>query len=232
MSNNNIQVSVVRQFRAIGDYPITGIWGALLGGLPVFATFILAYLWLAQYPDLKWLVYGGLVYSSFTVFRAMTRMQHGPTWIRYAKAAGFTLLMEGIMVTAPGLWMRIMVVAVSIAINALENGYTMVCDHIKAEQDEAENMARIESERKAEIENAVAVAVAEVHAKYAAEKAERKAKRQAKPKAEKPTKRRRNTAQRKAAETGKPVAVVMETNALVIPEGAEMMVAGAVEAAA
>lgn len=97
--------------------------GALLGGFVPLATYTVAHnefstasFW--SLPAL--LVLGGLVYSAKTVY----------TWGRMAfaspaKAVGFTLLVEGIMVCSTSVWLANVALAYLMAINAIATGVTL-----------------------------------------------------------------------------------------------------------
>ena len=233
---NNNYVSVVRQFRAIREYPITGVWGAILGGFPPQSTFLLAHYVMPafpQSPDLKWLVYGGLLVSSTTIAKAMYRMVDGSKAFRIVQALGFTIILEGIMAFSPDVRLAWAAVIISVLVNALEKGYTMVERHKACEASDASAIEQTRLERQEAIDAACAMREASVRAEYKAASDARKVKCQATlAKAEvKPTRKRKTTAQRKSAETGSPV-LVQATNLLATPEGAEKIVAEAIEAAA
>ncbi len=235
---SNNYVSVVRQFRAIRQYPITGVWGAILGGFPPQSTFLLAHYVMPafpQSPDLKYLVYGGLLVSSTTIAKAMYRMVDGGKAFRVLQALGFTVILEGIMAFSPDVRLAWVAVIISVLVNALEKGYTMVERHKACEASDASTVEQIRLERQEAIDSACAMREASIRAEYKAASDARKAKRaasQAKVSAEaKPAKRRKTTAQRKSAETGSPV-LVQATNLLETPEGAEKIVAESIEVAA
>ncbi|HNC59607.1 MAG TPA: hypothetical protein PLP33_29535 [Leptospiraceae bacterium] len=227
MENKSETISVIDQMKAVMTCKGAGLWGAVkFGAIPASAYYV-AHVILPTNGALifKIITAACLIFSGFTVYTAHMRTVAGSKAYCVLKSLAFAVILEGIMTFVNG-WPSYLMLGILVALNAIEGAYQMVM--LSADRKAIEQ---------AEIDEAVAVAVAAVHAQYAAEKEARKAKRQAKVKTEtetvaKPAKRRRNTAQRKAAETGKPVAVAIETNALVIPTGAEALVAEAIEAAA
>jgi len=100
---------------------VATLLGALLGGFVPVATYVVAHqetttapLW-TQLPAL--LVVGGLTYSALTVYR----------WARLAvghpvKAAGFVLLLEGVMVASSTPWLGMVALGYLVGINAIATG--------------------------------------------------------------------------------------------------------------
>lgn len=102
--------------------------GCVLGGFVPIAVYVVAHheldlarpLW-AQFGTL--LVLGGLAYSASTVF----------TWGRQAfksqvKAAGFVVLLEGVLIGSATPWLALVALAVLAAVNAIATGATLSND--------------------------------------------------------------------------------------------------------
>ncbi len=98
--------------------------GALLGAVVPLATSMVAHYELdtvAPWRDpLALLVLGGLLYSATTVY-SWGRLAFG-SW---AKALGFTVLLEGVMVASGQAWLSIMALVYLCAINAIATGVTL-----------------------------------------------------------------------------------------------------------
>lgn len=97
------------------------LMGAFLGGFVPLATYVIAHLELGA---ARWcLVVGGLIYSAKTVFE----------WGQVAfssrvKAAGFVLLLEGVMITSTTRWLGWSALAYLISINGLATGCNLALD--------------------------------------------------------------------------------------------------------
>lgn len=103
--------------------------GALLGGFVPVASYVLAHretdvtapLWTQVAP---WFVVGGLAYSAVTVYQWAARAVGNPI-----KAAGFVLLVEGVMVASRTEWLGLVALAYLVAINAVATGCTLALEH-------------------------------------------------------------------------------------------------------
>ncbi len=96
--------------------------GFLLGGFVPLASFILAHYEIDRAAPFTWqpaapIVLGGLVYSAKTVF-AWGRLAFRST----AKAFGFVVLLEGVMVVSKTQWLSFAALAYLIAINGIATG--------------------------------------------------------------------------------------------------------------
>lgn len=102
--------------------------GALLGGFVPVASYVVAH----HETDLAaplwsqagtWFVLGGLCYSALTVYQ----------WARRAvghsvKAAGFVLLLEGVMVASSTTWLGLVALAYLVAINAVATACSLALE--------------------------------------------------------------------------------------------------------
>lgn len=117
------RVGVVDQVRVACSrrHRLATVFGCLIGAIVPFAIFCVAHSELKSWTDPKaLLVLGGLAYSARTVYQ----------WGRLAfesglKALGFTVLLEGIMVTSSQQWLAITVLVYLCAINAIATGVTL-----------------------------------------------------------------------------------------------------------
>jgi len=99
--------------------------GAALGSIVPLASYWLAHhevfrsveLW-TQLP--AWLVAGGLLYSALTVF-AWGRAAFGSG----AKALGFCVLLEGVLLSSQTTWLAVIALGYLIAINAIATGCSL-----------------------------------------------------------------------------------------------------------
>jgi VIT1/CCC1 family predicted Fe2+/Mn2+ transporter len=116
--------SVVDQVRIAlkPRYRLATFLGFLLGGFVPIACFFVAHYELSDLAPLYaqkglYLVLGGLTYSARTVWQ----------WGRIAfqnayKAAGFVVLLEGVMVSSHILWLSVAALVYLVAINAIATG--------------------------------------------------------------------------------------------------------------
>lgn len=93
---------------------LAGFIGLAIGGFVPVATYTVVHCECAEYPSLWWLVLGGLVYSALTVF----------TWASSAfgsriKAAGFCVLLEGILTFGHTRALGLSALAMLVFINAV-----------------------------------------------------------------------------------------------------------------
>ena len=93
---------------------LAAVMGFLLGGFIPVATFVIVHYEVATYPALWVLVVGGLAYSAISVYK----------WAKMAfqmiiKAAGFVLLLEGVVTFAHTPALPYVGLAVLIAINGI-----------------------------------------------------------------------------------------------------------------
>lgn len=109
---------------------VATLLGALLGGFVPVATYVVAHqettsapLW-TQLPAL--LVLGGLAYSALTVYR-WARMAVGHA----VKAAGFVVLLEGVMVASSTPWLGLVALGYLVGINAIATGCQLSLDRVK-----------------------------------------------------------------------------------------------------
>lgn len=116
--------SVVEQVRIAfsGKNRLATAMGFLLGGLVPLATFIVAHYEVSHARALyaqfgSYLVLGGLLYSAKTVFEWGRR-----AFDSTAKAVGFVLLIEGVMVTSATGWLSAVALAYLIVINGVATG--------------------------------------------------------------------------------------------------------------
>jgi hypothetical protein len=96
--------------------------GALLGGGVPLASWQLAHREIdASQPFYgqiaAWLVLGGLLFSAVTVY-GWSRQAFGST----AKALGYTVLLEGVLITARTSWLSVAALVVLISVNAVATG--------------------------------------------------------------------------------------------------------------
>lgn len=97
--------------------------GGLLGAIVPLATFMVAHEELGATPwlnPMSLLVLGGLLYSARTVYQ-WGRLAFG-SW---AKALGFTVLLEGVMTCSAQPWLAITALVYLCAINAIATGVTL-----------------------------------------------------------------------------------------------------------
>ena len=108
---------VIAQVRTAAKNPVALAIGALLGGFVPAATYMVAHNEAKGFNMAMCLVIGGLVYSAKTVFQ-WGRMAFNDT----AKALGFVLLIEGVMVTSKTGWLALAALAYLVSINAVATG--------------------------------------------------------------------------------------------------------------
>jgi hypothetical protein len=96
--------------------------GAALGSVVPVASYWLAHFEVDRAADLwpqlpAWLVLGGLVFSATTVYGwGRLAFGHG------AKAAGFCVLVEGVLLASRTQWLAVVALAYLVAINAVATG--------------------------------------------------------------------------------------------------------------
>lgn len=128
---------VVEQVRTAlrKEHLLATVIGMLLGAIVPLATFAVAHNELTFEPGVPdpraLLVLGGLVFSARTVY----------VWGRLAlgsplKAAGFTVLIEGVMVGSAQTWLAILALVYLCLINAIATGVTLARGEPKTETDE------------------------------------------------------------------------------------------------
>jgi hypothetical protein len=108
------------QLRAARRKPIAAIIGATAGLVPV-GVYEVGHHELTSWSPLEcpkaMIVYAGLLFSALTVLGWSTNMFGSK-----AKALGFTLLLEGIMMTSSAAWLTAIALAYLVLINAVANG--------------------------------------------------------------------------------------------------------------
>lgn len=108
------------QLRAARRKPIAAIIGATAGLVPV-GVYEVGHYELTSWSPLECpkalIVYAGLLFSALTVLGWSTNMFGSK-----AKALGFTLLLEGIMMTSNAAWLTAIALAYLVLINAVANG--------------------------------------------------------------------------------------------------------------
>jgi hypothetical protein len=108
------------QLRAARRKPIAAIIGATAGLVPV-GVYEVGHHELTSWSPLEcpksMIVYAGLLFSALTVLGWSTNMFGSK-----AKALGFTLLLEGIMMTSSAAWLTAIALTYLVLINAVANG--------------------------------------------------------------------------------------------------------------
>lgn len=108
------------QLRAARRKPIAAIIGATAGLVPV-GVYEVGHHELTSWSPLEcpkaMIVYAGLLFSALTVLGWSTNM-----FGSRAKALGFTLLLEGIMMTSSAAWLTAIALTYLVLINAVANG--------------------------------------------------------------------------------------------------------------
>src|SRR3954467_3928757 len=108
------------QLRAARRKPIAAIIGATAGLVPV-GVYEVGHYELTSWSPLDcpkaMIVYAGLLFSALTVLGWSTNMFGSK-----AKALGFTLLLEGIMMTSNAAWLTAIALIYLVLINAVANG--------------------------------------------------------------------------------------------------------------
>jgi hypothetical protein len=104
--------------------------GALLGGAVPVGSYQLAHheidLSLPLWAQLKvWLVLGGLVFSAITVF-SWGKLAYGSGW----KAAGFAVILEGVLLTSTTPWLAAGALVYLVAINAVATGCNLTARRV------------------------------------------------------------------------------------------------------
>lgn len=116
---DQVRIALSKQFR------LATTIGCLLGAIVPLATFAIIHIelsatedWYTQ-PELL-IVVGGLIYSARTVY------QWGKlAFSSWAKAAGFTLLLEGVMTLSSQGWLATLALIYLCLINAIATGVTL-----------------------------------------------------------------------------------------------------------
>lgn len=101
------------------------VMGFLLGGVVPFASYVVAHHEVsnekALYAQLgTYLVLGGLLYSAKTVYEWGKRAFVSP-----AKALGFVVLLEGVMVASLTTWLSVIALGYLVVINGVATGCTL-----------------------------------------------------------------------------------------------------------
>lgn len=136
------QISVINQFKAVRQFPLVGVWGAIMGmAIPISVFWLSHSQQVLINPRLWILVYAGLAFSGLTVCAAMYRIASGNTLFRGIKAFAFTVLLEGTMTFATDSRLTSGMLILLIALNALEFAYTMVSRHIDHEAEQNATIA-------------------------------------------------------------------------------------------
>ena len=108
------------QLRAAGRKPVAAIIGATAGLVPV-GVYEVGHYELTSWSPIDcpkaMIVYAGLLFSALTVLGWSTNMFGSKP-----KALGFTLLLEGIMMTSSAAWLTAIALTYLVLINAVANG--------------------------------------------------------------------------------------------------------------
>jgi hypothetical protein len=134
-------ISPLAQLRAARQKPVAAIIGATAGLVPV-GVYEVGHYELTSWSPLECpkalIVYAGLLFSALTVLGWSTNMFGSK-----AKALGFTLLLEGIMMTSTAAWLTAIALAYLVLINAVANGCRLALRDVEpAPIDWSSNLAR------------------------------------------------------------------------------------------
>ncbi len=128
------------QLRLARRRPLAALLGATPGFVPV------GVYWVGHHELTSWapwicpkalIVYAGLLFSVLTVYGWSTDMFGSKI-----KALGFTVLIEGIMMTAAAGWLNLIALGYLVAINAIANGCRLALRDSTATIDWRANLAR------------------------------------------------------------------------------------------
>src|ERR1041384_3547420 len=129
------------QLRAARRKPVAAIIGATAGLVPV-GVYEVGHHELTSWSPIECqtalIVYAGLLFSALTVLGWSTSMFGAK-----AKALGFTLLLEGIMMTSSAAWLTAIALTYLVLINAVANGCRLALrDADPVEVDWSSNLAQ------------------------------------------------------------------------------------------
>jgi len=119
-ANHTTATNPLAQLRLARRRPLAALLGATPGFVPV------GVYWVGHHELTSWapwtcpkamIVYAGLLFSVLTVYGWSTEMFGSKI-----KALGFTVLIEGIMMTAAAGWLNLIALGYLVAINAIANG--------------------------------------------------------------------------------------------------------------
>jgi hypothetical protein len=120
LPNHTATTNPLAQLRAARRKPIAAIIGATAGLVPV-GVYEVGHHELTSWSPLEcpkvMIVYAGLLFSALTVLGWSTNMFGSK-----AKALGFTLLLEGLMMTSSAAWLTAIALTYLVLINAVANG--------------------------------------------------------------------------------------------------------------
>jgi len=138
---NGAAMNTLAQLRAARRKPIAAVIGATAGLVPV-GVYEVGHYELTSWSPIECpkalIVYAGLLFSALTVMGWSTNMFGSKV-----KAMGFTLLLEGIMMTSNAAWLTAIALMYLVLINSVANGCRLALrDTVTAEVDWAANLAR------------------------------------------------------------------------------------------
>jgi hypothetical protein len=138
---NGAAMNPLAQLRAARRKPIAAVIGATAGLVPV-GVYEVGHYELTSWSPIECpkalIVYAGLLFSALTVMGWSTNMFGSKV-----KAMGFTLLLEGIMMTSNAAWLTAIALMYLVLINSVANGCRLALrDTVTAEVDWAANLAR------------------------------------------------------------------------------------------
>jgi hypothetical protein len=138
--DNAATTNPLAQLRLARRRPLAALLGATPGFVPV------GVYWVGHHELTSWapwicpkamIVYAGLLFSVLTVYGWSTDMFGSKI-----KALGFTVLIEGIMMTAAAGWLNLIALGYLVAINAIANGCRLALRDSTAGVDWPANLAR------------------------------------------------------------------------------------------
>lgn len=139
--DNTVAISPLAQLRAARDKPIAALIGATAGLVPV-GVYEVGHCELTSWSPIAcpkaMIVYAGLLFSALTVLGWSADI-----FGNRAKALGFTMLLEGIMMASSAAWLTAIALTYLVLINAVANGCRLALrDTATAEVDWASTLAR------------------------------------------------------------------------------------------
>jgi hypothetical protein len=138
--DNAAATNPLAQLRLARRRPLAALLGATPGFVPV------GVYWVGHHELTSWapwscpkamIVYAGLLFSVLTVYGWSTEMFGSKI-----KALGFTILIEGIMMTAAAGWLNLIALGYLVAINAIANGCRLALRDSMGAVDWRANLAR------------------------------------------------------------------------------------------
>jgi hypothetical protein len=139
-NDNAATTNPLAQLRLARRRPLAALLGATPGFVPV------GVYWVGHHELTSWapwtcpkamIVYAGLLFSVLTVYGWSADMFGSKV-----KALGFTVLIEGIMMTAAAGWLNLIALGYLVAINAIANGCRLALRDTAADVDWRTSLAR------------------------------------------------------------------------------------------